>query len=87
MDHFYKIVCPHNFAGWAEGACQYHQDNATIQNIRDIHGDLPKKPPQKKTGGFTAAKLTKILGAKLSLPNPDAMDMQADRNCSGNRMS
>ena len=27
MNHLYKIVSPHNFAGWADGAHQYHQDN------------------------------------------------------------
>ena len=37
MNHLYKIVRPHNFAGWADGACKYHQDNQAVKNIKDIH--------------------------------------------------
>ena len=85
MDHLYKIVCPHDFAGWVEGVCQHRQDNQAVQNIKDIHGDTPKKFPQKKTGGFMAAYLTKILGVKMPSPNPDAMDTWAYRNRSANR--
>ena len=85
MDHLYKIVRPCNFAGWADGAGQFHQDNQAVQNIKDIHGDKPKKPPQRGTAGFTMAELAKILKVKMPLFNPDAMDTQADRNCSGNR--
>ena len=84
MDHLYKIVCPHNFVGWAEGACQY-QDNQDFQNIKDIRGDMPRKPPQKKTVGFTAEELAKILKVKILLPHPDAMDTHADRNHLVNR--
>ena len=58
MDHLYEIVCPHNFVGWAEGARQY-QDNQAVQNIKDIHGDMPRKPPQKKTAGFTVEELAR----------------------------
>ena len=47
MDHLYKVICPYNFAGWADGARQYHQDNQAVQNIRDIHGDMSRKAPQK----------------------------------------
>ena len=74
MDHLYKIVCPHDFAGWAEGARQYHQDNQAVQNIKDIHGDMPKKAPQKKVAGFSAAELAKMLNVKMPSPHPDAMD-------------
>ena len=41
-DHLYTIVCPCDFAGWADGAHQYHQDNQAVQNIKDIHRDMPK---------------------------------------------
>ena len=85
IDHLYKIFHPHNFTGWAEGACQYHQDNQAVQNIKDIHGDAPKKAPQKKITGFSAAELAKILNVKMLLPHPDAMDTWADRNCSANQ--
>ena len=85
MDHLYKIVHPCDFAGWADGACQYHQDNQAVQNIKDIHGDTPRKAPQKKVAGFSAADLAKILNVKTLLPHPDAMDMQADRNHLANR--
>ena len=47
MNHLYKIVRPHDFAAWADGACQFHQDNQAVQNIKDIHGDTPRKAPQK----------------------------------------
>ena len=80
MNHLYKIVHPRNFAGWADGARQYHQDNQAVQNIKDIHGDSPRKTPQKKIGGFSATDIAKILKVKMSLPDPDAMDMWADRN-------
>ena len=43
MEHLYKVVRPRDFAGWADAARQYHQDNQAVQNIRDIHGDTPKK--------------------------------------------
>ena len=85
MDHLYKIVRPHNFAGWADGVCQYHQDNQAVQNIKDIHGDTPRKAPQKKVAGFSAADLAKILNVKMLSPHPDAMDTQADRNRSANQ--
>ena len=85
MDHLYKIVRPHNFAGWTEGSCQYHQDNQAIQNIKDIHGDTPRKAPQKKIASFTAAELAKILNVKMPSTHPDAMDTQADRNHLANR--
>ena len=85
MNHLYKIVCPHDFAGWANGARQYHQDNQAVQNIKDIHGDTPRKTPQKQFAGFSAADLAKILKVKMLLPDPNAMDMQADRNRSANQ--
>ena len=84
MDHLYKIVCPCNFAGWAEGARQYHQDNQAVQNIRDIHGDMPKKAPQKKVARFSVAELVKILNVKMPSPHPDNMDTWADRDRSAN---
>ena len=59
MDHLYKIVHPIDFAGWADGARQYHQDNQAVQNIRDIHGDTTKKAPQRQFAGFSAADLAK----------------------------
>ena len=85
MEHLYKVVRPCNFAGWANAARQYHQDNQAVLNIRDIHGDTPRKPPQKTTAGFTVAELAKILKVKMLSLDPDAMDTQADRNRSGNR--
>ena len=85
MDHLYKIVCHCNFAGWAERAHQYHKDNQAVQNIKDIHGDTPKKPPQRKTAGFTVEELAKILKVKMLFLHPDAMDTWADRNCLANR--
>ena len=85
MDHPYKVVCPRNFAGWADGARQYHQDNQAAQNIRDIHGDTPRKAPQKQFAGFLAADLAKILKVKMLSPHPDAMDTRADRNRLANR--
>ena len=85
MNHLHKIVRPRDFAGWSKGAHQYHQDNQAVQSIRDIHGDTPRKPPQKKTAGFTTAELAKILKVKMLSLDPDAMDTQADRNCSANR--
>ena len=80
MDHLYKIVHPHDFAGWANGARQYHQDNQAVQNIREIHGDTPRKAPQKKFAGFSAEDLAKIFKVKVPSPHPDAMDTRADRN-------
>ena len=85
MNHLYKIVRPCNFAGWADGACQYHQDNQAVQNIKDIHGDMPRKAPQKKVTGFSVADLAKILKVKMPSPDPDDMDTWADRNRSANR--
>ena len=85
MDHLYKVVCPCDFAGWANGACQYHQDNQAVQNIRDIHGDTPRKAPQKKVAGFSAEDLAKILKVKMPSPHPDAMDTRANRNRSANK--
>ena len=85
MDHLYKVVRPCDFAGWAYGACQYHQDNQAVQNIRDIHGDMTRKAPQKKFAGFSVEDLVKILKVKMPLPHPDAMDTQADRNRSVNQ--
>ena len=85
MDHLYKIVRPIDFTGWADGARRYHQDNQAVQNIRDIHGDTTKKPPQKKFAGFSPEDLAKILKVKMPLPHPDAMDTRADRNRSANR--
>ena len=80
MNHLYKIVCPHDFAGWADGACQYHQDNQAVQNIKDIHGDTPRKAPQKQVAGFSATDLAKILKVKMPSPDPNATDTRADRN-------
>ena len=85
MDHLYKIVRPIDFAGWADGARQYHQDNQAVQNIRDIHGDTTRKPPQKKFAGFSPEDLAKILKVKMPSPHPDAMDTRADRNRLANR--
>ena len=85
MDHIYKVVCPCDFTGWADGARQYHQDNQAVQNIRDIHGDMPRKAPQKKVARFSAADLAKILNVKMPSPHSDAMDTRADRNRLANR--
>ena len=85
MDHLYKVVRPCDFAGWADGARQYHQDNQAVQNIRDIHGDTTRKAPQKKFAGFSAEDLAKILKVKMPSPHPDAMDTWADRNRSVNQ--
>ena len=85
MNHLYKIVHPCDLAGWADGARQYHQDNQAVQNIKDIHGDTPRKAPQKKFVGFSATDLAKILKVKMMLPDPDTMDMWADRNRLANR--
>ena len=85
MNHLYKIVCPCDFAGWADGARQYHQDNQAVQNIKDILGDTQRKAPQKQFAGFLAAELAKILKVKMPSPDPNAMDMRTDRNHSANR--
>ena len=85
MNHLYKIVCPRDFVGWADGARQYHQDNQAIQNIKDNCGDTPRKAPQKQFAGFSAADLAKILKVKMPSPDPNAMDTQVDRNRSANR--
>ena len=85
MEHLYKVVCPQDFAGWADAARQYHQDNQAVQNIRDIHGDTPRKAPQKQFAGFSAADLAKILKVKLPSPYPNAMDTCTDRNRSANQ--
>ena len=45
VDHLYKIVCPCDFTGWADGVHQHHQDNQAVQNIEDVHGDTPKHSP------------------------------------------
>jgi len=81
MDHLYKVVRPQDFIGWTEGARQYHQDNTAVQNIRGIFDDTPRKNPHqpKKTAGFSSKELAKILGVKLPLPDPNAMDTRADR--------
>ena len=85
MNHLYKIVRPRDFAGWADGAQQFHQDNQAVQNIKDIHGDTPRKAPQKQFAGFSAADLAKILKVKMPSPDPNTMDTQAVRNRSANR--
>ena len=85
MNHLCKIVCPCDFAGWADGARQYHQDNQAVQNIKDIHGDTPRKAPQKQFARFSVADLAKILKVKMLSPDPNAMDTWADRNHLANR--
>ena len=80
MEHLYKVVRPRDFTGWADAARQYHQDNQAVQNIRDIHGDTPRKAPQKQFAGFSAADLAKILKVKMPSPDPNAMDTHAHRN-------
>ena len=55
--------------------------------MKDIHGDMPKKAPQKKVAGFSVVDLAKILNVEMLLPHPDAMDTVdtwADRNCLAN---
>ena len=84
MEHLYKVVRNHNFVGWADAARQYRQDNQAVQNIRDIHGDMPKKTPQRQFAGFSAADLAKILKVKMLSSDPNAMDTQAYRNCLAN---
>ena len=85
MNHLYKIVHPRNFAEWADGAHQYHQDNQAVQNIKDIYGDMPRKAPQKQFARFSAVDLAKILKVKILSPDPNAMDTWADRNHLANR--
>jgi hypothetical protein len=80
MEHIYKVVQPVDFQGWADAARQYHQDNTAVQNIRGIWEDNPRRNSQpKKTSGFSAKELAKILGVKMPNPNPNAMDTRADR--------
>jgi hypothetical protein len=83
MDHILKVVRPHDFQGWSEAAHQYHQDNIAVQNIKGIYEDTPRKSTfQKKPNptGFTPQQWARILGVKMPLPNPNAMDTRADRS-------
>ncbi len=80
VDHIYKVVRPMDFQGWVEATHQYHQDNTAVQNIRGIFEETPKKT---STGGtkpkMSTQLLAQILGVKMPTPNPNAMDMHADR--------
>ena len=88
MDHILKVVRPHHFQGWADAARQYHQDNMAVQNIKGIFDDTLRKSTyqQKKPNptGFTPQQWAKILGVKMPLPDPNAMDTQTDRSRSNN---
>ncbi len=84
VDHIYKVVRPVDFQGWAKATRQYHQDNTAVQNIRGIFEETPKKT---STGGrlkMSTQLLAWILGVKMPTPNPNAMDMRADRTRSNN---
>jgi len=85
VDHIYKVVRPVDFQGWADATRQYHQDNTAVQNIRGIFEETPKKT--STTGGkpkMSTQLLARILGVKMPTPNPNAMDMRADRTRSNN---
>ena len=89
MDHILKVVRPHDFCGWKEGVCQYHQDNVTVQNIRGISDEIPQKcfSNKKKShavGGFTPQQWAKILGVKMPQIDPNAMDTRADHSRNSN---
>jgi hypothetical protein len=79
MDHVYKVAHPQDFQQWTDAVCQYHQDNTAVQNIRGIYEDNPKKQSLQKKG-FSAAELAKILGVKMTTPDPNTMDTRADRS-------
>ena len=46
---------------------------------------MTKKAPQRQFARFSAADLAKILKVKMPLPDPNGMDMCADRNRLANR--
>ena len=79
MQHIFLIVKPFDFNGWADAARDYHQGNAALQGIRDISEDAPGKKTGKKTG-FSAKQWAQILGVKLPVIDPNAMDTRADRS-------
>ena len=78
MEHICLVVKPRNFQGWADTARQYHQDNTTVQNLRNLNSDIPRKFGNKKTG-LSAKQWAQILGVKLPIPDSNAMDTRADR--------
>src|ERR1700744_886175 len=85
MDHIYKVICPNTFLGWADGVRQWHQDNTVVQNIRGIYEDDHQKKKGKK---WTPQQVAKMLGIKMPMRDPDAMDTRADQsrsNYSNNR--
>ena len=58
MHHLYKIVCPRNFTGWADGACQYHQDKSGCPEYqghpwRYAQEGTPEKVCQILCGGLS----------------------------------
>ena len=78
MEHICHVVKPQDFQGWADAARQYHQDNTTVQNLRNLDSNIPRKFGNKKTG-FSAKQWAQILGVKLPTPDSNAMDTHADR--------
>jgi hypothetical protein len=80
MQHIYMVVKPHDFNGWTDAARQYHQDNTTVQNVRGIYEENPKKAFTNKKTGFSAKQWAQILRVKMPVPDPDKMDTCADRS-------
>ena len=78
MKHICLVIKLQNFQGWADAARQYHQDNTTVQNLRNLNSDVPRKFSNKKTG-ISAKQWAQILGVKLLIPDSNAMDTHADR--------
>ena len=78
MEHICLVIKPRDFQGWADAARQYHQDNTTVQNLRNLDSNVPRKFGNKKTG-FSAKQWAQILGVKLPIPDSNAMDTRADR--------
>ena len=78
MEHICLVIKPQDFQGWADTARQYHQDNTTVQNLRNLDSNIPRKFGNKKTG-FSAKQWAQILGVKLPTPDSNAMDTHTDR--------
>ena len=78
MEHIYKVVQPLDFMGWANAACQYHQDNMAVNNIKNIYEDQTKKKSTTPKTGFSTQQLAKVLGVKMPSPGPSQMDTRVD---------
>ena len=67
MEYIYLVIKPQSFQGWADTARQYHEDNTTVQKMRNLNSEVSRRFGNKKTG-FLAKQWAQILGVKLPTP-------------------